>query len=186
MKTRLKDVIEICAMGECRACYSLIRWLLLLSLAFALGSARAEHWTPPEALLDAIRYVESSNGRMTYGDNGRSLGDYQISEAAWLDVNGWRKSRGLPIHSYYPHVWNPTVSRGYAADYLRILHARLESRLRRCPSWGEMYAAYNMGFAAFARCQFRLARVNPTTARKSLQIQAAAGGRYAQVRPTQQ
>jgi hypothetical protein len=143
----------------------------------AAATVRADHWEPPEALMDAIRYIESSNGRMIVGDNGRSLGDYQISQAAWFDVNAWRKSRGLPIYSYYPHVWNPKINRMYAADYLKILHAQLERRLNRCPTWAELYASYNMGFAAFARCQFRLARANSITARKAYQIQAAAGGK---------
>lgn len=36
-------------------------------------------------LLAAIRQVESSGGRHTRGDGGRSLGSYQISRAYWAD-----------------------------------------------------------------------------------------------------
>jgi len=138
---------------------------------------RAHEWTPSAALLDSVRHVESSDGRHTVGDGGQSLGDYQISEAAWLDVSLWRKARGLTVHDYDRHVWDAKVSRTYAAGYLKILHGQLEDRLNRCPTSGEMYAAYNMGFASFARCQYRLARANSTTAAKSRQIQLAAGGK---------
>ena len=124
-----------------------------------------------------MRHVESADGRWTVGNRGQSLGEYQLSEAAWLDVSEWRRARGLPVHSYENSVWNGNVSRMYAAGYLRILHTRLESRLRRCPTAGELYAAYNMGFASFARCQYRLARSNPATAGKSSRVELAVNGK---------
>jgi hypothetical protein len=148
--------------------------VFLLFLALSTFRLHAENWTPPKGLLDAVRLVESADGRFLVGDDGQSLGPYQFTEAAWLDVSAWRKSRGLRTYSYKRHVWNAAISRAYASDYLKILHRQLERRLKRCPSWGEMYAAYNMGYAAFARCQFRLARVNPITAQRSRQVQAAA------------
>jgi hypothetical protein len=150
----------------------LIGWLV-----GSVAILHAEQWTPPKALLDTIRRVESADGRFTVGDEGRSLGDYQFSEAAWLDVNTWRQARGRTVYSYNPHVWNTRISRIYAAEYLCILRSRLETRLKRTPTWAEIYAAYNMGFSSFGRCQYRLARSNPTTARKCLTVQAAVGGR---------
>jgi hypothetical protein len=146
---------------------------LFWCFALTLVRLHADPWTPPPALLDIIRHIESANGQLTVGDNGRSLGDYQLSEAAWLDVNAWRKVRGLAVYSYQQHVWNRGVSRAYAAQYLRILHSHLESRLKRPPSWGELYAAYNMGLTSFADCQYRVARSNPATARKCQIVQAA-------------
>jgi hypothetical protein len=129
---------------------------------------------PSERLLHAVRYVESSNGRFTYGDKGRSLGDYQLSRAAWTDVNGWRKSRNMRTYSYDIHVWDKSVSRVYAADYLSILHRELTKRLGRGPTTPELYAAYNMGLTGFAQCGYQLARVNPTTARKSRLVKELA------------
>ena len=147
-----------------------LTWVLALS-TFSL---QAENWTPPGTLLDAVRRVESADGRRLVGDDGQSLGPYQFTEAAWLDVSAWRKARGLPVYGYAQNVWSPRVSRIYAAGYLKILHTRLERRLKRCPTWGEMYAAYNMGFVAFSKCQFRLANANAITAARSRQVQAAA------------
>lgn len=150
---------------------------LVLLMCLVAGNVMAGTWRPSERLLHAVRYVESSHGLFTWGDDGRSLGDYQLSEAAWLDVNAWRKSRDLPTYGYDVHVWNRTVSRAYAADYLALLHHQLKKRLNRPPTAAEVYAAYNMGLASFAQCQYQLARVNPTTAKKCQQIKAMMGGK---------
>jgi hypothetical protein len=113
----------------------------------------------------------------TWGDNGRSLGDFQLSEAAWQDVNSWRKARGLPVFNYRAHVWNRTVNRAYAADYLTILYGELKRRVGRAPTPGELYAAYNMGLGAFAECNYQLGRVNPMTAKKARQITSMVAGK---------
>ena len=63
-----------------------------------------------------------------------------------------RKARGLPAFDYDKHVWNESVSRTYAADYLKILREQLKKRLQRSPSAAELYAAYNMGMSSFASC----------------------------------
>ena len=158
-----------------------LAWLCsrgVIGLAFILvGEVGAAGWRPPERFLQAVRYVESSNGQYTWGDNGRSLGDYQMSEPAWNDVNAWRKSRGLATYSYRRDIWHPGVSRSYAADYLSLLHFELSRRLNRAPSVAEVYAAYNMGLTGFAQCQFQLAKVNPTTVRKALLIKSLVAGR---------
>jgi hypothetical protein len=72
-----------------------------------------------------------------------------------MDVNSWRKQRGIPTYNYTQSVWSETVSRSYAADYLKILHSRLERRMLRAPSTFELYAAYNRGFSSFARTGYR-------------------------------
>jgi hypothetical protein len=143
----------------------------LLILSCLLGcNLQAASWRPTDRLLHAVRYVESSHGLLTWGDNGQSLGDFQLSEAAWLDVSAWRRAHALPTYSYDSCVWNRKVNRAYAADYLAILYGELERRLSRPPTPGEIYAAYNMGLSSFAQCQYRLANVNATTARKCRQI----------------
>ena len=150
---------------------------LVILVCMLAVSAQAATWRPTERLLHAVRLVESAEGLLTWGDNGNSLGDFQLSEAAWLDVSAWRKAHGLPTYQYETHVWNRAASREYAADYLAILHRALHKRLNRTPNPGELYAAYNMGLASFAQCQYKLARVNPTTAKKCQQVNAIAGGR---------
>lgn len=145
---------------------------LPLLLLFLFSSAVfGSEWRPSDRFLSAVRSIESSNGKFLYGDNGRSLGEYQMSAAAWSDVSRWRKGRGQPIYEYKAFVMDSQISRLYAADYLSILQEQLRRKLRRLPSHGEIYAAYNLGFTGFSRCDFRLDKVNRTTARKSLWIE---------------
>jgi hypothetical protein len=143
---------------------------LVVVVWMAAVAVHANTWRPCDRLLQAVRFVESSNGLLTWGDEGESLGDFQLSEAAWVDVNRWRKARSLPQYDYEPHVWNRKLNRAYAADYLTILHGELSKRLKRAPTPSELYAAYNMGLQSFAQCQYKLARVNPITAKKCEQI----------------
>ena len=146
---------------------------LVLVLAGLLAcSAYATEWRPSDALLRAVKQVESNNGRRNYGDSGRSLGPFQLSEAAWADVSGWRRARGLKVYSYDQHVLHNFINQTYAADYLSMIHGELAKKLHREPTAGEMYAAYNMGLSNFADCHYRMAQVNPTTARKCQQINA--------------
>ena len=150
--------------------------ILLLLLSPQLKA----QWRPNEALLKAVRKVESSNGAFIIGDEGRSLGDFQLSEAAWLDVSNWRKAHGKKIYAHEKFVLNPSVNREYASDYLTIIRQELRKKLKRSPSSAEIYAAYNMGLGCFAQCKYSLARVNPVTARKCSEIQAFVEKRVAQ------
>lgn len=143
---------------------------LPLLLCLASGQLSAANWRPTERLLHAVRFVESSHGQFTVGDHGESLGDYQISEAAWLDVSFWRKAHGLPTFKYERHVWDREVSREYASNYLTILYGELKKHLNHSPNAAELYAAYNMGLASFAQCRYQLANVNRTTAKKCQKI----------------
>jgi hypothetical protein len=140
--------------------------LLLCICQTVLGS----NWRPSDDFLSAVRCVESSNGIFLHGDGGQSLGDFQISEAAWIDVSAWRKARRLPSYSYDQHVFNRKINRIYAADYMTILHGELKKNLKRAPTSGELYAAYNIGLSEFGRCNYRLNRVNRVTRRKCQQI----------------
>src|SRR5687768_7245215 len=107
--------------------------LIIIVLA-SLGIARAKEWKPTADFLQAVRTVESSNGQFKIGDNGQSLGDYQLSEAAWLDVNEWRRARGLRTYQYDTSVFNSFINRVYASNYLTILHASLRRKLNRTPT----------------------------------------------------
>jgi hypothetical protein len=144
---------------------------LVLVLAGLLAwNSYATEWRPSNALLRAVRQVESSNGLRNYGDSGRSLGPYQLSEAAWVDISAWRKARGLKVYSYQGYVFHNFINQAYAADYMAMIHAELSQKLRREPTNAEIYAAYNMGLGNFAECNYKLSRVNPTTARKCKEI----------------
>lgn len=148
-----------------------MKHILLLSTVLACSAiAEASEWRPCEDFLKAVKFVESSNGLMKVGDNGQSLGDFQLSEAAWLDVSEWRKARRLKTYDYDKSVFHSFINRVYASNYLTILHTELTRRLGRQPDYGELYAAYNMGMTMFEGCNFSLSRVNPVTRAKARQI----------------
>src|SRR5688500_3092761 len=144
--------------------------LVLISVLSCAPVAEANEWRPSDEFLRAGKFVESSNGQFKIGDNGQSLGDFQLSEAAWLDVSHWRKARGLKTYEYDKAVFHSFINRVYASNYLTILYGELSRKVGREPDHGELYAAYNMGLAMFAGCDYRLSRVNPTTRAKAKQI----------------
>lgn len=154
-----------------------IRGFLLALIAQTQLDAADGPWRPSEKLLDAVRMIESGNGALVVGDRGKSLGDYQVSEAAWTDVSRWRKARGKRTYSYARNVFNPKLSRIYAADYLALLRQQLKNELRRTPTAAEIYAAYNMGMNSFAKCGFDLDRVNRQTASRCRLVAQLSLGR---------
>jgi hypothetical protein len=143
---------------------------LTIALFFTAMSVDANEWQPPDKLMKAVFAVESSNGQFTYGDHGRSLGDYQLSEAAWLDVSEWRKTRGLKTYAYHGNVYNSYINRVYARNYFSLIYSQLEKKYHREPTHGELYAAYNIGLSSFAQCRYNVNRVNRTTQEKCRQI----------------
>ena len=144
-------------LGFSRPCLGLIMSLLATPLL-------AQEWAPNEQFLNLVRKIESADGLMLVGDHGNSRGAYQMSAGAWNDVSDWRRARNLRSYAYTTMIWDESISRVYASNYLQMLHDRLVRSMGRTPSCGEVYAAYNMGFAAFAHCQFSLAHVNSITA----------------------
>jgi hypothetical protein len=150
--------------------------MIVVGFIFLAGAMVAEEWRPDDRLLEAVRQIESSGGLFLYGDGGRSLGDFQMGRAAWSDVNVRRRERGEMVFDYKRHVLNPEINRLYAAEYFAILRGQLIRHLKREPTPGELYAAYNMGFRQFSRCGFDLRRVNQTTARKSREIMRMVQG----------
>lgn len=147
-------------------------WIVIAALVGWNALASATEWHPDARLLDAVCQIESGGGRYLYGDDGVSLGHFQMQRGAWTDVSAWRSKRGSKTFSYQPHVMNPAINRAYAADYLTIIHDRLERLYHREPSVGELYAAYNMGMNNFRKCRYSLANVNKVTARKCRELEA--------------
>lgn len=149
-----------------------MKTILIIALLFLVNIAQAQEWRPSDKLLDAIRQVESSGGKFVVGDGGRSLGDFQMSRAAWTDVNKWRKARKLTVYTYRTDVYRPEISREYASNYLSLLRNSLLNKLRREPSASELYAAYNIGLQRFgSQSKYDIRRINSMTARKCREIE---------------
>lgn len=144
--------------------------LLTAVCLLSFGVYQGNEWRPTDQFLKAVRQVESSDGQFVYGDGGESLGDFQLSEAAWLDVNAWRRARSLKTYRYDRSVMNQFINRVYASNYLSLLHSELNRRLGRPPNHAELYAAYNLGLGSFAQLDFNLRRVNAVTRARCRQI----------------
>src|SRR5436190_21275200 len=97
---------------------------LIALLSLAVNALWAHEWQPSDKLMQAVRSVESNNGQFKSGDGGRSLGDFQLSEAAWLDVSEWRRSRGLKTYTYQGNVYNSFINRAYAKNYFTLIYGQ--------------------------------------------------------------
>jgi hypothetical protein len=140
--------------------------------------SQANTWRPDAHLLKAIRHVESTSGTQLIGDEGASLGDFQMSQAAWEDVSEWRKENGLKVYPYRQFAFHAYINRVYAANYLSLIYTHLKRELKRPPTIEEVYAGYNIGLAKFGeKCGYDLRKVNKVTARKCAEIRAYIAGR---------
>lgn len=73
--------------------------------------------------LDRLAWIETRNDNAAIGRHGER-GAWQLSRAAWSDVNRERARHGLATH---PHkcAHDPVVAREYAAAYVAILRSRI-------------------------------------------------------------
>jgi hypothetical protein len=116
--------------------------------------------------LDALATVESNNNPNAIGDNGKSLGAYQIQLAVWQDVN---KSRGVGAKLPFGTGSHGIHARDFAFSHLTNLHARLV-KVGITPTCANMYAAWNLGFTGFKRRGFEISRCPATTQRAAVKI----------------
>jgi len=83
--------------------------------AIVLAMVATSAYAAPRELLDAIRHVETggerNGGRDAIGDNGRSIGPYQIGRAYWLD-------------SRVPGSWDDCRDTAYAERVMAAYWAR--------------------------------------------------------------
>lgn len=102
-------------------------------------------------LLDRIALIESRNNDLAVGDNGRSLGRYQMSLAAWLDVSALRAEQGLPLYPWEA-AHDAGIGREYALQYLGILSRQFQAAFRgRYPSDNHLIGMYQHGFKGWKR-----------------------------------
>lgn len=140
------------------------RWLpMLAGLLVAVSASGAS-----EAFLDRLAHVESRGNARAVGDQGRSLGAYQMTAAAWQDVSRARAGRGAAV---WPHsaAFDHAVAREYAREYLAISEARFLAATGRTPTPGQLYASWNLGHEGFRRRAFDL-RKCPATTRRAAQL----------------
>jgi hypothetical protein len=114
--------------------------------------------------LDKLASIESSGNPKAIGDGGRAIGMFQFHKAAWQDTSRLRRMAGKAVYPYQDAV-DASKAREYAKTFCDSLEARLEKRLGRPPTDGEVYGAWNLGFTGFARRGFDLAKCPAITQR---------------------
>jgi hypothetical protein len=124
-------------------------WSLRAILGALFLGLRPVHASPSvvtEQFLDTVRKVESDNGRLLVGDEGHSLGPYQMSEPAWNRVSEIRRKLGYTVYRNWRHYssWE-TVAREYARDYTTWLELQIIKQYGSATP-EQVYAAYNCGF----------------------------------------
>ena len=98
--------------------------------------------------IDRLSWLESRNNDEAIGDHGDSLGRFQMSSAAWADVNSLRRSQRLPEFQHgFAH--DPGISREYCVQYLHILSQQFHRTFGRDANEAELLRMYRRGFAGY-------------------------------------
>jgi hypothetical protein len=116
--------------------------------------------------IDRLAFVESRHNCAAIGDAGER-GSWQLTEAAWADVNRIRRAQFLPE---FPFIFahDDGAAREYALQYLGLQSVKLSARLNRQPTESELLALWQLGFRGFQRCGFSLNHI-PTSTRRAIE-----------------
>lgn len=121
----------------------------ILSLLLAFSTCQAKSIIN-EDLVHKVAIIESNGNPDAVGDNGESLGAFQIGREAWADAVAYSRINHGPHDYILPSDW-----KGYAKDYemsyraatfiLKMHEERmLKNRIKPTPF--KLYMAYNMGY----------------------------------------
>lgn len=123
-------------------------------------------------LVNAIGWVESGMDHRAIGDGGASRGAWQITRAAWQDVDRLRRSVGERTQPWKTGAHNPVHAHEIASNFLSLLNSRLSTKLGRPPTVQELYAAYNLGLDGFRRRRYLLERCPEVTRNGAIKVAA--------------
>lgn len=127
-------------------------FVMLLICLIVLAATNASGGQVSTRLVQAVRMVESHNGKT--GDSGRARSHWQLHRGAWEDVNRQRRRQRLKVYTWQSGTRNEYVSKVYARSYLQLLSDRISQGLKRPAKPREIYAAYNWGITRFSRVGF--------------------------------
>ena len=128
--------------------------LIIIVFIHCLASGQVEAQTPlmiDRALLDAMKQVESEGNPCATGDNGRSLGAYQIMEAYYNDALQYNPSLGDGGRTY-SDVWG-IGSEAYSEEVIASYMGRYATpeRLGRQPTDEDIARIHNGGPNGYQR-----------------------------------
>jgi hypothetical protein len=129
--------------------------IITLLLAFASCEAKS---IVNEDLVHKVGIIESNLDIKSVGDNGDSLGAFQIGRRAWADAVAYSRIIAGPHDQILPETWKDwahdyEVSHQAATLILRMHEERmLKNKIKPTPF--KLYMAYNMGFNGAAQHGF--------------------------------
>ena len=119
---------------------------LLMGSLVACRVVSAGEGARTSTLIERISYRESRNNDDAIGDHGDSLGRFQMSSAAWADVNSLRRSQRLPEFQHgFAH--DPGIGREYCVQFLHILNSHFHRTFGRDATETELLRMYRKGFS---------------------------------------
>lgn len=121
----------------------------LLSLLLAVASCEAKSIVTSD-LVHKVGIIESNLNEDAVGDSGKSLGAFQISEAAWVDAVAYNRVTAGPHDPVLSTNWKTfahdyTMSH-FAAELILKMHEERMIRNKVKPTPMKLYMAYNMGY----------------------------------------
>ena len=121
----------------------------ILSFLLACSTCQAKSIVTDE-LIHKVAIIESNANPDAVGDNGESLGAFQIKRSAWADAVAYSRITAGPHDYYLPEDW-----KGHAKDYemshraagllLKMYEERMiKNKIK--PTELKLYMAYNLGY----------------------------------------
>jgi len=121
----------------------------LLSLLLAVASCEAKSLVTSD-LVHKVGIIESNLNENAVGDDGRSLGAFQISEAAWADAVAYNRVTAGPYDPLLSSNWKvyayDYTTSHHAAELILKMHEERMIRNKVKPTPMKLYMAYNMGY----------------------------------------
>lgn len=129
----------------------------ILSFLIACSTCQAKSIVTDE-LVHKVAIIESNVNPDAVGDNGESLGAFQIGRKAWADAVAYSRLNAGPHDYYLPEDW-----KGHAKDYemsqraaelILKMHEERMIKNRIKPTEFKLYMAYNMGYNGASQYKF--------------------------------
>jgi hypothetical protein len=128
-------------------------------LSFLLAATTCEAKSiVTEDLVHRVGIIESNLKPDAVGDDGESLGAFQIGRRAWADAVAYSKLVVGPHEYYLPEDWkghaNDFEMAQRAATFILQMHEERMIKNKVKPTPLKLYMAYNMGWVGAAQHNF--------------------------------
>lgn len=131
----------------------------VLSLLLAFASCEAKSIVN-EDLIHKVGIIESNLNENAVGDNGRSLGAFQISQEAWADAVAYCRVNAGPHDFFLTSDWKRGAhdyeQSHRAAGMILKMHEERMIKNRIKPTPMKLYMAYNMGYMGASQFNFNV------------------------------